>query len=318
MRSTSSDSSTTSAASGSVDVVLERGDDHRGRRRSCLAQRPRNARGSGPGVNARARRAARARGGDPGRAFGLGDRLHTAGRRRASARCSCMGAFPRAHRRSPRRRRPGAEATGALSAGTPAPNSAPFHAVDDEPTGKPAQRPRQLDCVADAERVGRRAEDPCGQRALRRRRSGGRSRGLRRPGQASTTTATSAPSHASTSRCRLLLALEHHDVPGDAAAHPLCDRKADPVVSPVWVPDPDHDSMGAHARSTSRRRKWHGAGDARVVVADGLLAGAAQIVVGRDARRPTRRRRSSSIARWFCDVGGTIFASRIVPSSSIS
>ena len=55
--------------------------------------------------------------------------------------------------------------------------------------------------------------------------------------------------------------------------------------------------------------------DARVVVADRLLAqcgerGVVEMQVGR--RRP--RRRSSSIAAWFCEVGGTIVAERITPA----
>ena len=67
------------------------------------------------------------------------------------------------------------------------------------------------------------------------------------------------------------------------------------------------------------REEVRRAGDARVVVADRLLAAAAQLVVAAGRRGAARTpRRSSSIARWFCDVGGTICASRIVPSSSIS
>ena len=58
-----------------------------------------------------------------------------------------------------------------------------------------------------------------------------------------------------------------------------------------------------------------GTGDARVVVADRVLAHGWQrgrLQVGTSG---THRRRSSSMPAWFCDVGGTILASVIRPSA---
>ena len=54
-----------------------------------------------------------------------------------------------------------------------------------------------------------------------------------------------------------------------------------------------------------------------VVVADRLLADRPQLLVLEAGVALTTARRSASIASWFWDVGGTIFASRIVPSASI-
>ena len=42
------------------------------------------------------------------------------------------------------------------------------------------------------------------------------------------------------------------------------------------------------------------------------------VASSRSSRSWTKRSRSSSMARWFCEVGGTMRALRMVPSASIS
>ena len=106
--------------------------------------------------------------------------------------------------------------------------------------------------------------------------------------------------------------------PGQLGRDGPGDRRPDGVVATVRVPRP----MTERARGrTGRSRPLHGeveevggARDARVVVADRLLAPVLQRVRRPGRTRPaTIARRSASMPAWFCEVGGTIWASWMMP-----
>ena len=54
------------------------------------------------------------------------------------------------------------------------------------------------------------------------------------------------------------------------------------------------------------------------MVAHRLLAAPLQLVVAQVERALDHARRSASMVSWFCEVGGTMRARRIVPEPSIS
>ena len=105
---------------------------------------------------------------------------------------------------------------------------------------------------------------------------------------------------------------------GSAAAKSFGDGQARRVVAAVRV------ARRRSRRSAAHRARPRGRGSASRTRCTGRSCGSSARRARAARRRPGRRsvpttsRRSSSIASWFCEVGGTIFASRIVPSSSSS
>ena len=94
---------------------------------------------------------------------------------------------------------------------------------------------------------------------------------------------------------------------GLRAAHAPGDRDARAVVAAQLVADADHE----HARQlTHARPSARGSGSSTRCTGRGCgspaRSAASAASSGRSTMRSTTARRSSSIARWFCEVGGTM------------
>ena len=131
-------------------------------------------------------------------------------------------------------------------------SAAPSIAEDDDARGQPARARARARSPRRRRTRGSTSGTTRAGTARRSRRSGAPCPGGAPDATASTSTAASAPSHASISAARLLVARRTSTPPARAAA--LGDREPDAVVAAQRVADADHDACAHRARPRRSRK----------------------------------------------------------------